>query len=128
MSQFNAAKGREIAGISPAALRVLTEYDFPGNVRELQNIVERAFVLCEGDLIDLPHLARSVISDAPPISVDRRETVREDDVDPKPLDLAEADVIRTALSRNNGHRGLTAAELGISPTTLWRKMKRLGIE
>jgi transcriptional regulator with PAS, ATPase and Fis domain len=127
VSQFNAARGKEIAGVSPAALRVLTEYDFPGNVRELQNVIERAFVLCEGGLIDLQHLARSVIGDSPGMSADHTETDRGDKASREPFALAEADVIRAALARNNGHRARTASELGISPTTLWRKIKRYGI-
>jgi len=127
VSQFNAAKGKEIAGVSPAALRVLTEYDFPGNVRELQNVIERAFVLCEGGLIDLQYLARSVIGDSPGMNVDHTETGRGDKASPKPFALAEADVIRAALTHHNGHRARTASELGISPTTLWRKMKRYAI-
>ena len=127
VSQFNVAKGKEIAGVSPAALRVLTEYDFPGNVRELQNVIEHAFVLCEGGLIDLQHLARSVIGDSPGMSADHTETDRGGQASPKPFALAEADVIRAALAQHNGHRGRTASELGISLTTLWRKMKRYGI-
>jgi PAS domain S-box-containing protein len=127
VSQFNALKGKEIAGLSPAALRVLTEYDFPGNVRELQNIIEHAFVLCEGGLIDLQHLARSVIGDSPGMSADHTETHRGNKASHKPFARAEADVIRTALAHNKGHRARTASELGISPTTLWRKIKRYGI-
>lgn len=127
ISQFNAAKGKQIAGISPAALRVLTEYNFPGNVRELQNVIERAFVLCEGGLIDLRHIARSVIGGSPVMNADHPEPLGKDKVVHKPLALAETDVIRAALAHNNGRRARTASELGISPTTLWRKMKRYGI-
>jgi PAS domain S-box-containing protein len=127
VSQFNAAKGKEIGGVSPAALRVLTEYDFPGNVRELQNIIERAFVLCEGGLIDVRHLTRSVIGDSPGMGIDHAEAAQEDEARRKPFALAEADVIRSALAHNNGHRARTASELGISHTTLWRKIKRHGI-
>jgi PAS domain S-box-containing protein len=127
VSQFNAARGKEIAGVSPATLRVLTEYDFPGNVRELQNIIEQAFVLCEDGLIDLQHLSRSVLGDSPGMNIDHTEIGQGDKDGPKLLALAEADVIRAALAHNNGHRARTAAELGISSTTLWRKMKRYGI-
>ena len=127
VSQFNAAKGKEIAGVSPAALSVLSEYDFPGNVRELQNVIEHAFVLCEGGLIDLRHLARAVIENSADMNADHIEAARRGDVGQKPLALAEADVIRAALAHNNGHRARTASELGISPTTLWRKIRRYGI-
>lgn len=127
VSHFNAIQGKEIDGVSPVAMRTLIEYDFPGNVRELQNVIERAFVLCEGGLIDLPHLARSVIEGSACPDADHTEADRTDAVGQKPIALAEADVIRAALAHNNGHRARTASELGISPTTLWRKIKRYRI-
>ena len=127
VSRFNAAKGKEITGLAPAAMRVLTEYDFPGNVRELQNVIERAFVLCAGGLIDVQHFPRPIIDASPGPDADYGEPDRKGDGSPKPLALAEADAIRTALSHNHGHRARTASELGISTATLWRKTKRYGI-
>ena len=127
VSRFNAAKGKEITGVSPATLRMLTEYDFPGNVRELQNVIEHAFVLCEGGLIDLQHLPRPIIGASAGTDADHIEAGRKGDGSQKPLALAEADAIRAALAHHNGHRGRTAAELGVSATTLWRKIKRYGV-
>ncbi len=123
VNHFNTAKDKSIAGASPAVMRALLAYDFPGNVRELQNIIEHAFVLCEGGLIDLQHVPRLVAESAPD-SVHGAET----GAGRSPLTDAEALAIRAALSRSNGNRKLTATELGISPSTLWRKMKRYGID
>jgi PAS domain S-box-containing protein len=125
---FNLAKGKEIAGVSPSVMRALMAYDFPGNVRELQNIIEHAFVLCDGRLIELHHVPRAV---------GEQEQDGHLDVPPKPglqtsglrpLADAEAAAIRATLARNRGHRTRTAADLGVSPSTLWRKMKRYGID
>jgi PAS domain S-box-containing protein len=127
MSHFNAAKGREIAGVSPPVMRALMAYDFPGNVRELQNIIEHAFVLCDSRLIDLQHVPRAV---ADALGATLTTPARESNGTASsrtPLRDAEADAIRAALARNSGHRKGTASELGISQSTLWRKMKRYGI-
>jgi len=121
INQLNVAKDRDVAGLSPAAMQRLMEYDFPGNVRELQNILEHAFVLCRRGLIDVHHLPRYLQAAQEP-DTGRAEPPRS------PLAEAEAREIRAALERNNGHRGRTARELGIDPSTLWRKMKRLGIQ
>lgn len=92
-------------------------YEWPCNIRELENSVEHAFILCHGGLIGLRHLP-------PPL----RDTVETSDGLPTGLTLAEIEtrVIKEALSRNEGRKTATAAELGIDKTTLWRKIKRLG--
>ncbi len=56
IARFNRLKGKDIAGVSDAVLARLMEHDFPGNVRELENIIEHAFVLCRGGVIELKHL------------------------------------------------------------------------
>ena len=58
VARFNRLKGKDIAGVSDAVLARLMEHDFPGNVRELENIIEHAFVLCRGGVIELKHLPR----------------------------------------------------------------------
>ncbi len=126
IGQYNLAKGKEVIGVTGRAMGVLMEYDFPGNVRELQNVIEHAFVLCDWGLIDLPHLPRTILRSSPPrdgltsdptIQRSRRSSLND----------AEAAAIRDALERHNGHRANTARELGISTSTLWRRMSRLGI-
>ncbi len=122
IARFNAEKGREINGLTPAALAALTAHDFPGNVRELENAVEHAFVMCRGAWIDLPHLPPELIA------VDAANLPEvEDAAEGDAFGAAEAAVIRTTLARFNGHRVKTAQALGIHKTTLLRKMKKLGI-
>ena len=101
-------------------MSVLMRHPFPGNVRELENAVEHAFVVCAGNTIEL--------SDLPPHLVSATSHVAEKaDTARGPLDLAEAMAIRMVLDRQNGNRKAAAAELGMSRTTLWRKMRRLSI-
>ena len=118
--QFNLKMGKRISSVSPEALNFFMEYDFPGNVRELENIIEHAFVLCRGNQININHLPPDFLNKI----VHPKET--------KPVKLneltyAEAQVITNVLKKHNGHRGKAAQELGIHKTTLWRKMKKLGI-
>jgi DNA-binding NtrC family response regulator len=102
-------------------MEILMRHDFPGNVRELENAIEYCFVLCHNGLIDESHLPEELKSAAD-------STARELSADAvPPLAQSEADTIRIALSRNHGHQGRTAKQLGISRTTLWRKMSKHGL-
>ncbi len=117
---FNAEKGKNIEGISPDALSILMSYDFPGNVRELENFIERAFILCKGILIDTFCLPTEIL---PQEKAKAPDILSEQD----PLKVAEIKAIRQALELHEGHREKTAKTLGIHKTTLIRKMKKLGI-
>jgi transcriptional regulator with PAS, ATPase and Fis domain len=64
IARLNRLKGKDIAGISDEVLARLMEYDFPGNIRELENILEHAFVLCRGGLMETPHLPPQLRGDA----------------------------------------------------------------
>jgi transcriptional regulator with PAS, ATPase and Fis domain len=117
---FNLKKGKHITGVTGEVMELLMRYPFPGNVRELENIIEHAFVLCHGTQIGLEHLPRELTG-----SIRGRAGDAGRPADP--LGQAEARTIREMLRRMDGHRRRTARALGIHPTTLWRKMKRLGI-
>jgi PAS domain S-box-containing protein len=122
IQKFNALKGKEIQGISDQALNILMRYNFPGNIRELENIIEFAFVLCRNDIIQTKHLSRDIQAGAIKSAVGERSPA------PPQLDQAEKNAIVAALDRHRGHRGKTARYLKIDKSTLWRKMKKYGIE
>jgi PAS domain S-box-containing protein len=119
--RFNAKQGKQIQGVTPAVMEILMRYDFPGNARELENIIEYCFVLSRNGLIDVAHMPEDIAARArapgtglPPEAA-------------RPLAGSEANAIRLTLRRNGGHLGRTAQELGISRTTLWRKMQKHGL-
>ena len=118
VDQMNRLRGKSITGLSDASLAVFMEYDWPGNIRELENAIEHAFVLVHTGQIEPHHLPR-VFHDI--VGVDKGT--------PRGRTLAEieARAIHEALTRNNGKRLAAARELGINKTTLWRKMKRLNL-
>jgi DNA-binding NtrC family response regulator len=118
VAKFNRLQGRDIAGVSQDVLVRLMDHDYPGNVRELENILEQAFVLCRGEIIELEHLPPEF---RPPATASKAAT------GPVSLGLAEQQLIEAALARNHGNRQRTAHELGIDPSTLYRKLKALAL-
>jgi transcriptional regulator with PAS, ATPase and Fis domain len=122
IAKFNALKGKAIKGISAGAMDILMRYPFPGNIRELENIIEFAFVLCREEMIKKEHLSGDILKDT------SRSFVPQSGAAPPPrLDQAEKESIVAALEQHGGHRGKTAAYLNIDKSTLWRKMKKYGI-
>jgi len=116
--KFNKIKGKEITGISPKAMKILMSLDYPGNVRELENIVEHVFALSSDSIITPGHLPADITE------IDsQRKKLRHDSYD----DLEKRYIIE-ALGRNSWHRGNTAKELGINKSTLYRKMRKLLIK
>jgi len=116
--KFNHRMGKEIKRCSPEVLALLTEYDFPGNVRELENIIEHAFIMCHGRIIEREHLPGELLARTSKVGNHAAES---------PLHGAEARAILRALHEHHGNRGKTASYLGIDKSTLWRKMKKYGI-
>jgi len=119
--RLNEKTGRRIERRSDDIIRLLMKYDFPGNVRELENIIEHAFVMCHGPVIELEHLPERVLARASKSQDDGAGTADS------PLHHAEAAAIIDALRKHDGNRRETAAYLDINKTTLWRKMKKYGI-
>jgi PAS domain S-box-containing protein len=120
IDRFNAIQERRISRCSEEVMSIFMNHPFPGNVRELENAIEHAFVVCVGNVIDLPDLPHHLVSAAENIQARVAEAAG-------PLDLAEEKAIRSVLNRYQGNRQAAAEELGISRTTLWRKMRRLSI-
>jgi PAS domain S-box-containing protein len=120
IGHFNALQGRRITGCSERAMSALMRYPFPGNIRELENAIEHAFVVCIDATIrmdDLPqHILNYFASEEHTSSAGKL-----------PLEDAEMQTILSCLEKNGYNRTQTARELGISRNTLWRKMRRYGI-
>jgi len=121
INKFNARMEKQITGVTDHALRRLMSYEYPGNVRELENIIEHAFVICRENRIDLDCLPREILQ-AP--EGEHSQVSRQDQT---PFGKAEADVIARALRKHGGNRLRAADELGIDRTTLWRKMHKYSL-
>lgn len=122
VQKFNALRGREVKGISDSASTCMMLYDFPGNVRELENAIEHAFVFCGDGMIEPYHLPEVMRSKA--CGVWSTETASG----AKTLEDMERLFIAAALERNTWNRNNTAQELGIDRSTLRRKIQNLGIK
>lgn len=116
--KYNRLQNKDIAGVSDEVMSVLINYDFPGNVRELENIIEQAFVLCRGGIIELHHLPIELRSG--------RESVFGE-LGSLSLETMEKQFIIEALQRHQGHRKQAAHDLKIDVSTLYRKIKALNI-
>lgn len=122
LGKANARTGKRIENISPAALKLLQEYSFPGNVRELENILERAAALCSGNTIQVAHLPSDLATlQLLPLGGGSRQPLLK-------LDELEEEYIRHVLQLTGGMRTEAAQMLGIDRSSLWRKMKKYGIE
>jgi DNA-binding NtrC family response regulator len=155
MARFAAEEGKRLRGISSEAMTLLTRYDWPGNVRQLENAMFRAVVLADADeltVAEFPQIAFQVdgfdirIPSAPanpppgtapePVREIVRVEVRDphalsmtgEDGDVRRLEELEADIIRFALAHYRGHMSEVSRRLGIGRSTLYRKLKELGLE
>jgi transcriptional regulator with PAS, ATPase and Fis domain len=118
--KFSRLSGKEIHGISPEVLPILMSHDFPGNIRELENIIEHAIVVCRDDVIKIDHLPDYLYQEAAGLQGSRERGASLDDM--------ERNFLYEAFRQNHWSRAATAAQLGIHTTTLWRKMKRLHLD
>ena len=119
VNRYNRLQGKDVAGVSDEALALFMAYDYPGNVRELENAVERAFVLCSSGFIEPKHLPASLVSSGLTQCVTPRGTNLKD---------LEKYAIIDALRRHNWSRKEAAEELGLHKSTFFRKIKAYDIE
>ena len=119
--KFAVRQGKQIEGVSEEALGVLMDYEFPGNVRQLQNVIEHAVVLCRDCRIEIGCLPAELLEET------SGRKGAESNSAGGPLPAAEAATILQTLRQHDGHRGKTAEALEIDKATLWRKMKKYGI-
>ena len=120
IKKMNNIRGLSVADVSKEAMSILLTHNYPGNIRELENIIEHAFVLCHEGEIEKSHLPPSLLQlpkDGVAVSSSIEESVR----------LSEEESIMNALKRNNFNRLAAAKDLGIHKSTLFRKLKKYDI-
>ena len=120
VAHFNRLQGRSIIGVGRDAMAILMAHDYPGNIRELENIVEHAFVLCPDGQIGPQHLPEDLVARTPRV-VPQRDLGQA-------VQAAEKQAILDALQRNHFNRLAAARELRMHKSTLFRKIKTLGID
>lgn len=118
IEKHTAFTGKAIEGVSPEAIPLLMTYNYPGNTRELERIIEYAMVICPQGQIQIDHLPENLF----------KKQTHELPSATDSLMSVERSFIYKTLRKNAWNRKATAAEMGIHPTTLWRKMKRLNLE
>jgi PAS domain S-box-containing protein len=119
VNKFRAEKQKDIVGVSDEVIALLMKYNYPGNIRELENIIEYGFILCPGGFIQLEHLPDTFGSqdqkfDSPLLSA----------YEGLSLEKIEKNVIQLSLQRNKWRKMMTCRELGISKDTLRRKIEK----
>ncbi|MEZ4746816.1 MAG: sigma 54-interacting transcriptional regulator [Calditrichia bacterium] len=122
MEKFRRKFNKSIREIAPAAFRMIQNYDWPGNIRSLENALEHAFVLCH-DAVIHPECLPERLWDKQLKTQLLVEPVAGDD----PVQRAEKTHIENTLNQFHGHRGKAADALGVDKSTLWRKMKKYGL-
>ncbi len=149
VARFNASEGAKVTGVAEDTLRMLYNYDWPGNVRQLENAVFRAVVLCEGDLLrreDFPQIAglvpaakelpvpaaRSVpvaANDSAPVSqATSPVAVFDEEGELRTLQAIERDLLQFAIAFYDGHMSEVSRRLGIGRSTLYRKVREYDLE
>ncbi len=119
INRFNRLQDKNICCVTNEVTSILLSHDYPGNIRELENIIEHCFVLCQGEIIEAKHLPVSIRQDAKPdILGNNTATIKQ----------MEKALIVQALQRNKMNKTATARELGIDKSTLFRKIKTFGIK
>ena len=117
IEKFNKRMDKTIEDVSKDVLNILMEYDYPGNVRELENIIEHACVMCQATRIRTVHLPPELVHNKESLKIEEKEKHQ-------PLQSFEKQLIQDTLEKHNGNKILAAKELGLHRSTLWRKMKK----
>jgi transcriptional regulator with PAS, ATPase and Fis domain len=115
IEKYNHKMGKCINNVSREVMEILVNYDYPGNIRELENIIEHAFVMCGNEEIKKEHLSSELFTGKKSENIIRDKT--------SPLQNSERKTILEVLEKNNWNKVKTAKELDLHRSTLWRKMK-----
>ena len=122
LRKYSVMMGRDVQEISTEAMQRLVEYDYPGNIRELSNFIERGVALTQDNTLDVQHLPQSL--GAFTVKVFKPEMAAT----PTTLQEQEVEHILNVLKMTDGNRTQAARMLGIDRVSLWRKLKKLGID
>ncbi len=120
IQRFNTRYGKSICCVSNEVMAGLMNYSFPGNIRELENVIEHSFVLCQGQVIEK--------RDLPEVFHGQEAAGQDASGEFRTLKQMEAVMIEQALRHHDGNRAAAARELDINPSTLFRKLKTLGLD
>ena len=121
LKRLSATRDTLVEKFSNDAMEVLLNYNYPGNVRELENIIEHALIVCQGKIIERNHLPLSLQGGFTPPSVEEKPS------SDRSIEFSEKSIILEMLQKYNWNKGKTASALNINRTTLWRKMKKYSI-
>lgn len=122
--RFNSRRGKNIVSVSPRVMKILMNHEFPGNVRELENIIEYGFVVCHGSVIEPGHLPAELLGEIDAVGNEpSRPSVA---LPPEKVDRSER--LIKALRQAEGKVSRAAQLLGVHRTTLWRQLKKHGID
>ncbi|SEN67054.1 Transcriptional regulator of acetoin/glycerol metabolism [Gemmobacter aquatilis] len=124
LAQIALRYGVEAPKIGDGVLDVLERHDWPGNIRELRNVLEGALLICEGDVLQVAHLPPDLCDAVPPPADDLRPA----DAGISPLELAEREAIMQAVRAHQGNLTTVARDLGIAKSTLYTKLDRFGLK
>lgn len=122
LQKFRKKFKKKIKYISPDAFEILNRYNWPGNIRELENVLEHVFVLCSQETINADSLPDWLIQ-----NIDLKEPGKGDIINKEKIKEAEKLHIQSILNKYSGDRHKVAEALGIDKSTLWRKMKKFGL-
>lgn len=114
LQRFNQTYNKNVRTVSPELLKIIQSHSFPGNVRELQNLIEQSVILCKGGEITLNHLPAGFGA----------ENTSQNQLSQRSAKIPSASALRAVLDRHSWNRVEAAKELGVERTTLWRWMKR----
>ena len=120
IDKFNKRMGKAIEDVSKDVMNILMEYDYSGNVRELENIIEHASVMCQSNRIRTSHLP-------PELTPKRQKMIIDEKESHPPLQEFEKQLIKETLEKHNRKKTLAAKDLGLHRSTLWRKMRKYGL-
>lgn len=129
LKQYSIQMEKNIRQVNPKVINALVKYDFPGNIRELKNIIERAAILCDGDTIMPEHISFSgSMAPLPPNAGPESENTESSNYEDLDMELHEKQLIQKALTRTGNNKSKAATLLNITYQALDRRMRKFGLD